>query len=188
MYTITKEEYNNLITRLQFYDTARNKLLVFSFTAVMTILGVSLQITMNTVSVYICLIPYLLIIPFSARIVYYRIAAAQIGAFLCVCAQEYSQFSIGTKTVREDSAKMYTPIAWLVNHEMTLLGVATGIVYYLKLYDVTSQWNFATYASLLMPIAAVVFIYKLQHSTEKYSDISDHFEEEWKQYKSNRSK
>lgn len=81
MYTITKEEYNNLITRLQFYDTARNKLLVFSFTAVMTILGVSLQITMNTVSVYICLIPYLLIIPFSARIVYYPLQLRRLELF-----------------------------------------------------------------------------------------------------------
>lgn len=187
MHTITKEEYNNLISRLQFYDTTRNNLLVFSFTAVLAILGVSLQVELSTVSVYICLVPYLLIIPFSARIVYYRIAAAHIGTFLCVCAQEYSRFSIGTKTVQENSAKMYTSIAWLVNHEMTLLGVATGIVYYLKLYEVTSQWSFAILISLLIPIVAITFIYILQYSTEKYSAISNRFEKEWQQYKDAKS-
>lgn len=188
MHTITKEEYNNLITRLHFYDTTRNNLLVFSFTAVLAILGVSLQVKMTTVSVYICLIPYLLIIPFSARIVYYRIAAAHTGAFLNIYAPEYSQFGIGTKTVRESSAKMYTPIAWLVNHEMTLLGIATGVVYYLKLYEVTSQWSFVTFMTLLIPIIAIAFIYKLQYSTEKYSDISNRFEDEWEQYERTRNK
>lgn len=80
---ILDEEYSRLIKRLEFYDTTRNTLLAFSFTAVLTVLGVAIQVEMNTITALICLIPYFLIVPFAARISYYRISSAHISAF-CV--------------------------------------------------------------------------------------------------------
>lgn len=79
---ITNKEYDKLIKRLEFFDTMRNNLLTFSFTSVLTVLGVALAIDMDSLSAWICLIPFLLIIPFTARISYYRLASAHITSFL----------------------------------------------------------------------------------------------------------
>mgnify|MGYP000531388920 FL=1 len=79
---VTETEYNKLIQRLDFYDSTRNNLLTFSFTSVLTVLGVALAMNLDEISSWICLIPFLLIIPFSARIAYYRLATAHINSFL----------------------------------------------------------------------------------------------------------
>ena len=44
---ITNKEYDKLIKRLEFFDTMRNNLLTFSFTSVLTVLGVALAIDMG---------------------------------------------------------------------------------------------------------------------------------------------
>lgn len=39
---IAEKEYDKLIKRLEFYDTMRNNLLTFFFTAVLAVLGVAM--------------------------------------------------------------------------------------------------------------------------------------------------
>ena len=77
---ITEKEYDKLIKRLEFYDSMRNNLLTFSFTAVLTVLGVAMTMNMDSNSSWMCLIPFFLIIPFAARIAYYRLASAHFGS------------------------------------------------------------------------------------------------------------
>ena len=79
---ISDKEYEKLIKNLEFFDTMRNNLLTFAFTAALTTLGVALAIDTTKVNVWIFLVPFFLIIPFTARISYYRLASAHINSFL----------------------------------------------------------------------------------------------------------
>lgn len=47
---ITDKEYDKLIKRIEFFDAMRNNLLTFSFTSVLTVLGVALAIDMDSIS------------------------------------------------------------------------------------------------------------------------------------------
>lgn len=55
---ITDKEYDKLIKRIEFFDAMRNNLLTFSFTSVLTVLGVALAIDMDSISAWICLMPF----------------------------------------------------------------------------------------------------------------------------------
>ena len=116
--TIKEKEYEKLVKRIEFFDSMRNTLLTFSFTATLAVLGLAISEAMDARGSWICLIPFFLIIPFSARISYYRLASAHINSFLRVYAPLSMKFEIGAETVKEGKCKHYILIAWLVNHEM----------------------------------------------------------------------
>lgn len=162
---ITEKEHNILTQRLEFFDTVRNNLLTFSFTSVLAVLGVALAMELDRISVWICLTPFFLIIPFSARISYYRLASAHINSFLRKFRKEDMQFSIGSEVVSEGICKHYTIIAWLVNHEMVLLGMATTCIFYLKYVLCVETWTKWNYVSLVIPIMLNVFVFIISDST-----------------------
>lgn len=178
---ITDVEYDKLVKRLEFNDTMRNNLLTFSFTAVLAILGIALEIELNIVSAWICLLPYLLIIPFAARISYYRLSSAHIGAFLRTYASDRVIFEIGAKNVKEEigSEKMYPIIAFLVNHEMVLLGIASSLVFYLKYIPCVDDGNWWHYIGIAAPVVLLLSVFFLAHSTNDYSKMVNDFMSEW---------
>lgn len=183
---ITNEEYDKLIKRIEFYDTTRNQLLTFSFTSVLTVLGVSLAMEMNLLSVWICLIPFFLIIPFAARISYYRLASAHINSFLRKFHAVNMQFELGTDFVNEGKCRHYKIIAWLVNHEMVLLGLATSCIFYLKYIFLIGQWNFWNYIGGIVPFILMLVVYMIADSTFAYKKLIYTFSKEWEQYLSGR--
>lgn len=182
---VTDKEYDKLIRRLEFFDTTRNNLLTFSFTAVLTILGVALTLKLDSISTWLCLVPFCLIIPFSARIAYYRLASAHIGAFLSQFSAQEMQFEIGAKTVTENGCKFYTLIAWLVNHEMVLLGVATSFVFAVKYIPNIKTNSYYTYFGLIVPVILTAIVYLISSSTYSYRKLMDHFGREWNAYSEN---
>lgn len=184
---ITDKEYDKLVKRLEFFDTMRNNLLTFSFTAVLTVLGVALAIDMNSISVWICLMPFFLIIPFAARISYYRLASAHINSFLRKFVQRDMQFELGTSTVKEDKCKHYKLIAWLINHEMVLLGIATSCVFYYKYIFTVEEWLIWNFISLIIPIMLIISVYIIVHSTYSYKELIDNFSVGWDTYVNNKT-
>jgi len=181
---ISDVEYGKLVSRLEFHDTMRNNLLTFSFTAVLAILGIALQMEMDVVSVWISLLPFLLIIPFAARISYYRLSSAHIGAFLRVYASDRVKFEVGAKNVKEEigMGKMYSGIAFLVNHEMVLLGLASCLVFYLKYIPYVDIYQWWYYIGLLIPIVLEFVVFIVAHSTDNYSEMVKNFKNEWEKY------
>lgn len=174
-------EYEKLVRRLEFHDTMRNNLLTFSFTAVLAILGIALQMELDAVSAWICLIPYLLIIPFAARISYYRLSSAHIGAFLRTYAKDRVMYEIGAKNAGEEKGigKIYKQIAFLVNHEMVLLGAASSLVFYLKFIPQTNGRLWWNYVGYIAPVALIIWVFCISHSTNKYDRIVRRYEERW---------
>ncbi|MCD8353995.1 MAG: hypothetical protein LUC47_06765, partial [Clostridiales bacterium] len=171
---ISDREYDRLVKQLDFFDSTRNTLLTFSFTAVIAILGAALSLDLNEISCWICLMPFLLIIPFSARISYYRLASIHVASFLRVYAPDKVQFMILSGVVGEGSGlkydtnkfptQKYNLIAWLINHEMFLLGIISAATFYLKYISCKtsnfslkcllhiSEWSAVSYLALILPI------------------------------------
>lgn len=176
-------EYDKLIKRLEFFDTMRNNLLTFSFTAVLTVLGIALQMEMDSVSSWICLIPYFLIIPFSARISYYRVASAHINSFLRVFANERMQFEIGTKTVKEKNSVRFGMIAWLVNHEMVLLGTACSCLFYFKYIPNIKTWALWEHISIFISALLILFVFIITDSSYNYERMITDYSEGWEKYR-----
>lgn len=180
--SITEKEYDKLIKRLEFFDTMRNSLLTFSFTAVLTVLGVAMTMDMDFISSWICLLPFFLIIPFAARISYYRLASAHINSFLKKFAQADMKFEIGTNVVSEKRCKRYNLIAWLVNHEMVLLGLATSCTFYFKYVNSIDAWVPWNYIGLIVPMALIVVVYLVVNATYNYKKLMNDFSNDWDVY------
>lgn len=183
--TITDKEYDKLIKRLEFFDTMRNNLLTFSFTSVLTVLGVALAIDMDSISAWICLIPFFLIIPFTARISYYRLASAHINSFLKQFVKKDMQFELGTNVVEEGNCKHYKLIAWLVNHEMVLLAIATSCTFCFKYVIAIEEWSVWNYISLIAPVILIISVYIIADSTYSYKELMDNFIDGWDAYTNN---
>lgn len=185
---VTDKEYEKLIGRLEFFDTMRNNLLTFSFTAVLTALGAAVAMNLNSVSVWLCMLPFCLIIPFSARIAYYRLASAHISSFLRTFSAEQMQFELGTRAVTENQGKIYPLIAWLVNHEMVLLGLATSGIFYLKYVTIIKEWSYYNYLGLIVPVICTAAVYLIAHSTYNYKKLLKNFEDKWEIMKTQNGK
>lgn len=181
---ITDMEYEKLIKRMEFFDTTRNNLLTFSFTSVLTVLGVALVIDMDLISSWICLIPFFIIIPFASRISYYRLASAHINSFLQEFRSSDMQFEIGTNEVKEGICKNFNLISWLVNHEMVLLSMATSCIFYFKYNSSIEKWQLCNYVCLVIPVILIIIVFIVSDSTYDYKQLKDDYAKEWhKHYK-----
>lgn len=174
-------EFSRLIRRLEFYDTTRNTLLAFSFTAVLTVLGVAVQVEMDTTTALICLIPYFLIVPFTARISYYRISSAHISAFLRIYVPNKMIFEEVTQVVKENHGKGFRFTAWLVNHEMVLLAMASSGVFYLKFIPLIERWGIYEHICVIAPVLLLWLVYAIAHSSYDYKDMTDTYKLKWKE-------
>ena len=179
---VTDKEYDKLIKRLEFFDTMRNNLLTFSFTAVLTVLGVAMTVDMDSKGSWICLIPFFLIIPFAARISYYRLASAHINSFLKEFAQVDMGFERGTEDVPESICKGYKLLAWLVNHEMVLLGMATSCTFFFKYFISIDGFKPRNCIGILVPVILTIIVYKISHSTYDYQELKTNFSVKWREY------
>ena len=178
MKSITNEEYYTLIGLLDFFDTTRNTLLTFSFTTVLALIGAVIALN-SPVSPYLCLAPYFLIIPFTARITYYRLSSAHINSFLRTFAPDTAVFRRGSTIVPEKHNWVYYPIAWLVNHEMFILSVAVGVVYVYQFCVTVQIETFWDIIKMTFPVPFICAVYMITHSTNSYPKRYGHFQPQW---------
>lgn len=82
-------EYTRLQQELHTNIDIRNKLLTFSFTAALAVLGIGLA-NFDSIFFLAYLIPFIIIIPCTSRIIYYKDLYAQKAAYLTV----YNESSI----------------------------------------------------------------------------------------------
>ena len=79
----SKEELDRLNSRMDQNHEIRNDLLKFSFTSVIASLGGALAIESITVPLtFLFLFPFVIMIPFQARISYYRMEEAHIKTYI----------------------------------------------------------------------------------------------------------
>lgn len=175
------KEYDNLSGQLDYYYSIRNTLLTFSFTTVLAALGVALSSDSEELSVYIYLLPFCLLIPFTARIVYYRIVHARITSFLMVYAPEKMQFSLRGKNVPENQTKYFNVIAVLVNFETTILSIACALIFVFKYLDTYTLNEISSYLIFAIPIVLVLIVFSISLYGFKYSKHQKRYFKLWEQ-------
>lgn len=180
---ISEKEYDRLIRRLEHYYSTRNTLLTFSFTAVLAALGVTLTAELDLIGSCICLVPFLLIIPFAARISYYRLAIAHMNSFLRTFSKANMQYEVGAGKVTENQIVSYRLVAWLINHEMFLLGIATSCVFYLKYIPLLQNINIWNGVILVIPVALNIVVFLISDATFSYTKLMIKFLKQWEKYK-----
>lgn len=178
---ITEEEYSKLISTLQHEISIKNTLLTFSFTAVLAILGLALS-EKTSIHPAAFLVPFFLIVPFAARISYYRVVSAHINTFLKVFAPERMIYPIGTEMVPEKSTSSYFLIAWLVNHEMVLLSAATTMIFWFMYFPQVSEWTVRNVLLSIFPLFLDGFVFWLSDSTYSYKKLCEVYKPQWETY------
>lgn len=178
-------DYNYLLQKLQFNDNVRNQLLMFAFTAVLTILGVIMGVDKASISPWMCLLPFCLIIPFAARISYYRIVSAHIEAYMTTFMPENVPYICGAGIVCENYGWIYNwLIRWLVNGEMLMLSLATDLALY---YCIASTDVFVSnakesVAQIAASCIATGIVCIISFSTMSYAKLLKHFKSQWDEY------
>lgn len=173
---ISDEEYRYLISLLQFYDETRNRILMFSFTGTFTIMGFVLG---TEVSIWLCVLPFLLIIPFSARVSYYRRTHAHLNSFLGVFAPEKMLYKSCSSQVKNRYGRSYPFVAWLVNNEMSILAIMTFVVYLLKVFSSGTGWNFESIMLCSFLCIATLIVFLISNSTLSYAKINCTYLPKW---------
>lgn len=180
---ISDEEYKKLIEKLQFYNSTRNTLLAFSFTTVLAAMGIIIGTEDTTISYWACVIPYFLILPFAARIAYYRLSAAHILSFLKIFAKDRMTFENGAKKVPESSIGIpYRIIAWLVNHEMFFLAVAVLVVFIQQFLTQSTLQSWQSLWPCLIPTGFTVAVFYVSNSVYSFKKLNANYSNEWENH------
>lgn len=168
-YDITEEEYNEICKNLKLDTETRNTLLTFSFTAVLTALGVALSI--NEIDMFVFILPFFVIIPFTGRLCYYRKWNAHMTSFLNVFNKKRRCYDLYTNEVKIDRGIWGHIVAWLVNYEMLFLAIACTAVFWVK-YPVSIE-NFYVFDYLYcaLPLLLTIFEFFLISSTYNYEKM-----------------
>lgn len=177
---ISDVEYTRLINVLDFNDRMRNSLLTFSFTSVLAILGVALGLENEQANVFIYLVPYCLILPFTARISYYRASSAHITSFLETFAPERMIYPQKSYIVLERYGPLFKIVAWLVNHEMVLLSLAAGGVFWAKLEPQTGVWKLTDVLLCAVPVLLTGVVFVISNSTYDFDKLKEIYLPKWK--------
>lgn len=176
-------ELNYLSEYLHETRSIHNNLLTFSFTAVLAVLGIAFSNTgsENLIPPFLYLLPFCLIIPFTARITYYRMSGAHIESFLNVFYSESRIFSCGCLFVKENQNSKFKIISFLVNFEMFILScVCTILLINALLNNKVSGIKF--FLQLCCSIICLILEIIIILQGYNYEKIYLHFRSKWKLY------
>lgn len=180
---IKDHELNYLSEYLHETRSIHNNLLTFSFTAVLAVLGIAFSNinSENLIPSFLYLLPFCLIIPFTARITYYRISGARIESFLDIFYPESRIFSRGCLFVKEKQNYKFNIISFLVNFEMFILSYVCTILF---INDLLSNQSSEMFFPLQICCSIVCLILEIIIILQgyNYEKIYLHFRNKWKLY------
>ena len=182
---ITAKEYERIVKRLEFNITTRTNLLTLSFTTVFALLAIALTAEPEKINSFIFIMPFFLIIPFAARITYYRITYARMYAFLMTFASDDMQFAIIGKQVPENHHPKFSIITFLNNYELFLLAFVNTIIFYYK-YIPTHKFDLTSYETAIncfacaAPFVLTIFVAWIIHYGFAYNQWESRYQNKWK--------
>ena len=176
---MSEKEYDKLYERLIYNLSTRTNLLTFSFTTVSAVLGLAIGLDNESVSPYLFLVPFFLIVPFTARIVYYRIVYAHICSFMITHFPDQMQYNIKAKRVDENQKRFHGVIAWLNNFEMTILAAGCAFIFYIKYCKTIEDFSLGVLLSFLVPLILIALVFAITMFGYKYMDHQNKYEARW---------
>lgn len=181
---VTETEINSIRSRLESNHRIRNDILTFSFATVIAALGLALGIEqMSVYQTFLLFIPFAIIIPFQARLSYYRLEGAFKTSFLKKHALQYSMLEQKEEKVSEQigiNGIAYSIISWLVNHELLILGAACCTIFWMKYFDgIFERTKTATVIGIGISLLCMFLVWFLGHATKKYGEIIRKYDDQW---------
>lgn len=180
---MTNEEFlqnENLIT---FLLETRNKILTFSFTVIVGMFAFSLIKEVDEKYFYIYTIPYFLIVPFAARITYYRLWACYTESYLKIFASNKFIISYPTKykppTIERNFLDKF--IGFLVNFEMSMLCIVCDIIFYYRCYE-AFEYKLITVVIFSIPILSTILVILFCFSALRYEKMDKEYMRKWKKF------
>lgn len=172
----TEKELDRLNSRMDKNHEIRNELLRFSFTSVIATLGAALAIKDISVPLlFLFLFPFVIMIPFQARISYYRMEEAHIQTYIAKLCREHDMYQkmctdgyyegIGIRKLS------YAIIAWLINHELVLLSAFTCIIFWFKFFSNEIQTDRLIWLGRLLPVVLLAVVWMISHSTYSFLNM-----------------
>lgn len=169
-------EYARLQQELHANIDIRNKLLTFSFTTVLTVIGIGLA-NLDSIFFLAYLLPFFIIIPCTSRIIYYKDLYAQQAAYLTVYYEKFMTFEIQNNTLL--FCKDHWLIGLFINHEMEMLALCCVSIYYASYYQhITAHaqgsaaplWIFAA-----LPLLLLWVVYRIISTVPTYSQAYEQY-------------
>lgn len=157
----------------------RQSYLNFAFTTSITILAAFLVFSSKGTAVWLILFPFCVIIPFQARISYYRIIMAKYEAYMKVFhCKEIQLYHFKVDELRGLTGIFISLIA---NYELTILSLSIDACYFAitKPTDIIST-------KVLFPVCLTFIVAFLATYTYSYLRFEKRFENEYKNYIKNK--
>lgn len=165
---------NNNMTFL--LDT-KNKILMFAFTTTLAMFGAALKIESSSVDMYTYTLPFFLLVPFTARITYYRIWKCHQSAYLRVFAHDrYMQACEHEIPIEKNFIDKL--LGLFVNCEMLFLSIGCSMIYYAKNFRYI-ECSLECIILLFIPIAATSLVAVFCFSAYNYSKMYSTYYNKW---------
>ena len=199
-------EYQRNVKLVDFLLETKNKLITFCFLTVFSMLGVVLTEEKNhskELSYYfIYIIPFFILIPISARIIYYRLWVAYINAEIHVKTKLYPN----TSTIQTEQPTIDMPyicfyklnypfkifytlskilqysIDFIVNFEVFILSLCCFLLFLIKTWNSFESSNMWWWILYLVPVTGTVYIFFMCKSILNYDKIYKYHIKQWTWY------
>lgn len=181
---ITESEYQHICESMKCYTEIRNNLLTFTFTAVITFIGFTFA-SETEIDPIVYLLPYAALIPFTARMSYYRKWNAHMDVFLELYAPEMHKYiELGNK-VKITCNKKDKLLDWLVNYELGILAFVLMLLFYYKYPKQVSCFTYTDWIWAVIPSICTLLVFALIKSVYDYDKIRRTYMDEYNSYEKN---
>lgn len=176
------KEIEFILNEMKENISIRNTLLTFCFTSVITIIGFGLT-HFDEIPFVIYLIPIIITITFSCRIIYYKDKQCRMNAYLKFFYSDLLKHeTIYTDNIFVgDFCTKNKFCSFIMNNELLILTIICSIIYYLKFDDYTFcgiNYIFFAILPIILCIIQFLILNKVPSYTEKskeYVNILQHF-------------
>lgn len=175
---VTNEEYEHICETKKCDTEIRNNLLTFTFTAVITFMGFIFA-SDKELHPIIYLLPYVVLIPFTGRMSYYRRWSAHMNTFLDVYAPQMRLYTEFCDKVKIETNWMDKILAWFVNYELGVLAVAVMVLFYVKYLKNVCGFSWADWFWMVIPAVCTMIVFALLKSVRDYDRMQQKYVEEW---------
>ncbi|MFI3214996.1 MAG: hypothetical protein R3Y24_16940 [Eubacteriales bacterium] len=175
-----EREYQYVCSMNEQYGMLKNSCLTFIFTVTVTCLGFCLNA--SKVNTWTYCIPYLIIVPFSGRLAYWRYDLARKLAYLEIFhPTQKAYYHVVRETKGELQPKL---ISVLVNYETSILSIGI-ICLFIVSTDYNCELTWKWYVQLLIHILFNILIVYMTSSAYKLDVIKERYANEWIKVKDN---
>lgn len=151
---------------------------MFSFTTTIATFAVAIQKKSSPEDIFFYMLPFFILVPFSARITYYRIWRCYLKSYLEIFSSDIYIFNGYMEKPKIEKNFLDKIIGMFVNFEMFVLSIACTFVYYIKCY-IYFKYSLSYIMIFSIPLILTFLIFLFCFSAYDYSKIHSLYIDRW---------